>query len=70
MAIDTKAKRASVVNNLARSTVPPPPSGTIGAAARRHLAGLYAGLASSPAPPTTLAAYPDPFAATSRLKGT
>lgn len=47
MAIDTAAKRASVIRvDLPRSLLPPP-SGTIGEGQRAHLAMTYSGISAS-----------------------
>lgn len=49
MAIDTKAKRASV-QAYALGIMRPPPSGTIGVGARATLSWVYSGLAYANAP--------------------
>lgn len=47
MAIDTAAKRASIIRvDLPRSLLPPP-SGTIGESQRAHLAMAYSGISAS-----------------------
>ena len=47
MAIDSKAKRFSMMNFGKRFIVLPPPTGTVDAAARATLLGMYSGISKA-----------------------